>query len=159
MVLAVLLMPFFKNDASLEKRQLAKLPAYLENGHLNLNFSDQFESFVNDNLPLRASLLTASNQLKGELLHAQTSNVIVGEQGWLFYNYETGVTTTVTPVLSFGFCGAKSDARYECGQGCIPTSSDLASLSHLPLKGTAFSALAASPQTGIYRDTHSSKYL
>ena len=43
--LPMLLMPFFKNDASLEKRSLAKLPSYLEDGRLNLDFSDQFESF------------------------------------------------------------------------------------------------------------------
>ena len=86
--LPMLLMPFFKNDASLEKRQLAKLPAYVEGGRLNLNFSDQFEAYVNDHLPLRAHLLTASNTLKGELLHTQASNVIVGEDGWLFYGTE-----------------------------------------------------------------------
>ena len=35
--------------------------------------------------------------------------------------YETGVTETVTPVLSLrsGFLGAKSDARYDCGQGAF----------------------------------------
>jgi hypothetical protein len=30
--------------------------------------------------------------------------------------YKTGVTMAVTPVLSLGFCGAKDDARYSCGQ-------------------------------------------
>ena len=30
--------------------------------------------------------------------------------------YEIGVTIAVTPILSLGFCGAKSDARYNCGQ-------------------------------------------
>ena len=96
--LPMLLMPFFKNDASLEKRQLAKLPAYLEKGRLNLNYSDQFESFVSDNLPLRAYLLTASNRLKGEILHAQTSNVIVGRDGWLFYNSEAADYMNTNPM-------------------------------------------------------------
>ena len=87
--LPMLLMPFFKNDASLEKRALAEFPDYLIDGRLNLNFSDEFESWVSDNLPLRAQLLTASNTLKGELLHAQTSNVIDGKDGWLFYGTES----------------------------------------------------------------------
>lgn len=87
--LPMLLMPFFKNDASLEKRALAKFPDYLIDGRLNLNFSDEFESWISDNLPLRARLLTASNTLKGELLHAETSNVIVGKDGWLFYGTES----------------------------------------------------------------------
>ena len=86
--LPMLLMPFFRNDASLEKRALAKFPAYLSEGRLNLQFSDQFESWLNDHLPLRAQLLTASNTLKGELLHEQSSNVIVGRGGWLFFNSE-----------------------------------------------------------------------
>ena len=83
-----LLSPFFKNDASLEKRALAKFPAYLSEGKLNLEFSDQFESWLNDHLPLRAKLLTVSNLLRGELLRGQTSNVIVGREGWLFFASE-----------------------------------------------------------------------
>ncbi|MBR5366616.1 MAG: hypothetical protein IK132_10285 [Clostridia bacterium] len=86
--LPMLLMPFFKNDSTLEKRSLAKLPSYLEDGRLNLDFSDQFESYASDHFPLRAELLTASNTIKGELLHAQSSNVIVGRDGWLFFNSE-----------------------------------------------------------------------
>ena len=86
--LPMALMPFFHNDASLEKRALAKFPAYLADGRLNLQFSDQFESWVNDHLPLRPQLLTASNTLRGELLHGQTSNVIVGKEGWLFFQSE-----------------------------------------------------------------------
>ena len=86
--LPMALAPFFHNDASLEKRALAKLPAYLADGRLNLDFSDEFESYVSDRLPLRAQLLTASNVLKGELLHTETSNVIVGREGWLYFNTE-----------------------------------------------------------------------
>ena len=86
--LPMLLSPVFKNDAGLEKRDLAALPAFVEDGRLNLDFSDQFEAFVNDNLPLRAQLLTASNLLGGELLHGQSANVIVGRDGWLFYSVE-----------------------------------------------------------------------
>ena len=83
-----LLMPFFKNDASLEKRSLAKFPAYLSEGKLNLQFSDQFEFWLNDHLPLRSQLLTVSNRIGGELLRGQTSNVIVGKKGWLFFASE-----------------------------------------------------------------------
>ena len=86
--LPALLMPFFKNDASIEKRELTEFPAYISEGKLNLQFSDQFESWFNDHLPLRSQLLSASNYLKGELMHAQTSNVIVGKEGWLFFASE-----------------------------------------------------------------------
>ena len=86
--LPMALLPFFHNDASLEKRDLAEFPDYVSEGKLNLQFSDQFESWVSDHLPLRAQLLTASNTVKGELLHGQTSNVIVGKDGWLFFASE-----------------------------------------------------------------------
>ena len=86
--LPALLMPFFKNDASIEKRELTEFPEYISEGKLNLQFSDQFESWFNDHLPLRSQLLSASNYLKGELMHAQTSNVIVGKEGWLFFASE-----------------------------------------------------------------------
>ncbi|MCR5005243.1 MAG: hypothetical protein K6A77_05010, partial [Clostridiales bacterium] len=86
--LPMALMPFFKNDARLEKRALAKRPSYLADGRLNLDFSDQFEAWVNDSLPLRAKVLTVSNYLQGELLHGQTSNVIDGRDGWLFFASE-----------------------------------------------------------------------
>ena len=86
--LPMALMPFLKNDARIEKRALAKLPRYWQEGRLNLDFSDEFESWLNDRLPLRSQLLTGANAVKGELLHADTSNVIVGREGWLFYNVE-----------------------------------------------------------------------
>ncbi len=86
--LPMALMPFLKSSAKIEKRELAKLPPYLKEGRLNLDFSDGFESWINDRLPLRSQLLTCANAVKGELLHADTSNVIVGKQGWLFYSVE-----------------------------------------------------------------------
>lgn len=82
------LFPFFKNDAGLEKRALAELPDYLSDGKLNEQFSDQFESWVSDHLPLRAQLLTAANTIQGELLHSKSSNVIDGKDGWLFFASE-----------------------------------------------------------------------
>ena len=81
-------MPFVKNDASLEKRELAKLPAYMENGRLNIDFSTQFEAWFNDRIPFRPQLLSAANAIKGEVLHAPTSNAIIGRKGWLFYESE-----------------------------------------------------------------------
>ncbi len=82
------LYPFFKNDPGLEKRALAELPDYLSDGTPNRQFSDQFEAWVSDHLPLRAQLLTAANTVRGELLHGQTANVIDGRDGWLFFAAE-----------------------------------------------------------------------
>jgi len=82
-------MPFVKNDTSLEKRELNKFPAYMEKGRLNVDFSTQFEAWLNDRIPFRPELLSAANLVKGELLHASTSNVIVGKDGWLYYQSES----------------------------------------------------------------------
>lgn len=87
--LPMLLMSFVKNDTmKLEKRKQNPLPAYLENGRLNVNFSDGFEGWLNDRIPFRAQLLSAANFIRGEVLHAESSNVIVGREGWLFFNSE-----------------------------------------------------------------------
>ena len=86
--LPLILMPFFKNSAELEKRELAKFPSFIEDGKFNVDFSTQFESWFNDRLPLRAYLLSASNFIKSEVLKAPSSNVLVGKDGWLFYESE-----------------------------------------------------------------------
>ena len=83
------LMPVAPNNAEIEKRELTKFPAYMENGRLNIDFSNQFEFWLNDRIPYRAELLAASNMLKSEMLHAPSSNVIVGKEGWLFYETES----------------------------------------------------------------------
>lgn len=82
-------MPFFKNDASLEKRELSPLPSFFIEKRLNIQFSTQFESWLNDRIPLRANILSAANAIKGETLETPTSNVIIGKEGWLYYNYES----------------------------------------------------------------------
>ena len=86
--LPLILMPFVKNDAEIEKRELTKLPVYYDEGKFNINFSTEFESWFNDRLPLRAFLLSASNFIKSEVLKAPSSNVLVGNDGWLFYDTE-----------------------------------------------------------------------
>ena len=83
------LMPFFKTDAKLEKRELTPMPAFMEKGRLNINFSEQFEKWFNDRLPFRANLLTYANVVKGEFFHESASNVIVGKDGWLFFDEES----------------------------------------------------------------------
>ncbi|MBR4513806.1 MAG: hypothetical protein IKO61_02835 [Lachnospiraceae bacterium] len=83
------LMPVAPDNGEIEKRELTKFPAYMAEGRLNVDFSNQFESWLNDRIPYRAELLAASNTIKSELLHAPSSNVIVGKDGWLFYETES----------------------------------------------------------------------
>ena len=84
----LVLMPFIKNNAEIEKRELTEFPSFINEGRFNVNFSEQFESWFNDRLPLRSYLLSTANFLKSEILKAPSSNVIVGKDGWLFYETE-----------------------------------------------------------------------
>lgn len=87
--LPLVMKPFACDNGEIEKRELAPLPSLTkETGGINTDFSTQFESYTNDRLPLRAELLAAAGYLKGELLHSETSNVICGRDGWLFFKDE-----------------------------------------------------------------------
>ncbi|MCR4688731.1 MAG: hypothetical protein K5745_04165 [Saccharofermentans sp.] len=83
------LMPFLKSDEQIEKRELTAMPSFISEGSFNTSFSDQFESFLNDRIPFRSQLLAVTGLIKGELFHNATSNVIVGNDSWLFYEEES----------------------------------------------------------------------
>ena len=86
--LPILLMPFFKNSSTIEKRELATFTSFITDDKFNVDFSTEFEAWFNDRLPLRSYLLSVSNFLKSEVLKAPSSNVIVGKNGWLYYETE-----------------------------------------------------------------------
>ena len=87
----------------------------------------RLEERANQRLPLEGKLSAArlTDEVAGGLpcCFAPHNNSvllrkIVVEPGYNHLKgYEIGVTIAVTPILSLGFCGAKSDARYNCGQG------------------------------------------
>ena len=87
-MLPLALMPFFKNNAEIEKRELSKFPSFMTYGKFNVRFSEEFEAWFNDRLPLRAYLLSTANFVKSEVLKAPSSNVLVGKDGFLFYETE-----------------------------------------------------------------------
>ena len=78
-------MPFAASSEQLEKRELAKAPELIENGHLNTSFSEQAEEWYNDRLPFRAELLEVGGMIKSEIFKAPSANVIHGRDGWLFF--------------------------------------------------------------------------
>lgn len=79
--------PFIKNDASKEKRQLAEFPSVkTEEGKLNFEFFDEFESYFSEHFAFRQQLVTADGRLKSALTKTSADNdVIVGKDGWLYY--------------------------------------------------------------------------
>ncbi|MBR6873365.1 MAG: hypothetical protein IKN17_07680 [Ruminococcus sp.] len=80
------LMPFVESNAEIEKKALTEMPAFISEGKINTNFSEQFESWFNDRLPLRSQLLSAANLVKSELLTSPSSNVITGSDGYIFFD-------------------------------------------------------------------------
>lgn len=81
------LTPFMKSDASKEKRQLAEFPSVkTEEGKLNFEFFDEFESYFSEHFAFRQQLVTADGRLKSALAKTSADNdVIVGKDGWLYY--------------------------------------------------------------------------
>ncbi len=88
-ILPIILMQFIKNDKQIEKKALTKMPNYIINGKINMNFPNEFESWFNDNMPFRSELLSFNNIIKSEILKVPSSNVITGKNGYLFYESES----------------------------------------------------------------------
>ncbi len=79
--------PFMKGDASKEKRQLAEFPSIKnDEGNLNFEFFDEFESYFSEHFAFRQQLVTADGRLKSAFTKTSADNdVIVGKDGWLYY--------------------------------------------------------------------------
>ena len=53
----IILMQFIKNDAQIEKKELAKMPDYIVDSKINMNYPDEFESWFNDRFGFRKNLI------------------------------------------------------------------------------------------------------
>ncbi len=72
-------------DTNLEKRELASMPAF--SWETIEDYPGLLESYVNDHLPLRDILIRASSRINYYALHTSANrDVILGKDGWLFYN-------------------------------------------------------------------------
>ncbi len=84
----VLTMPFIEvdNSESGENRQLASLPKVSNEGEVNLQFFNEFDSYLNDNFNYRSTLITLDAYLKEQVFNTSfESEVIIGDDGWLFF--------------------------------------------------------------------------
>lgn len=87
LVVPLLGMPFFHEDASSEKRDLAPAPTLTtEDGALNLNVLSDAGAYFSDHFAFRSMLVDADATIKQRLFGtSSTSNVVVGTNGWLYY--------------------------------------------------------------------------
>jgi alginate O-acetyltransferase complex protein AlgJ len=83
---ATILMP--KSSIShAENRQLASMPELFFNMNTVKDYPDRFETYYNDNFGFRSTLLGWLSDIKVRLLHkSPVSTVILGKEGWLYYN-------------------------------------------------------------------------
>lgn len=83
-------MPFVADDGEAEKRDLAPAPALVrEDGSVNPNVLADAGAYLADHFAFRNALVEANATLKQRLFATSAvSDVIVGRDGWLFYEGE-----------------------------------------------------------------------
>ncbi len=76
------LMPVVKSDMSREKRAAAKFPKF------DLKFCENLDTYFTDNFAFRQQLSTLDATYKAFVFHTsnQPDRVVVGKDGWLFYD-------------------------------------------------------------------------
>ncbi|MDO5108245.1 MAG: hypothetical protein Q4D39_08210, partial [Coriobacteriaceae bacterium] len=88
LVLPLAGMPFSNSGGTedAEKREEAVLPALLVDGRPNLGFFSGLDAWYNDHFAFRAQLVDANASLREALfMESSVGNVIVGSDGWLYY--------------------------------------------------------------------------
>lgn len=87
LLVGVATIPLIRQDGTAEKRILAKAPSIRdEEGRLNLaDFSAQFEDWLDDHIGLRAFWTQQYARLHAAMGSSVSDQVILGEDGWLYY--------------------------------------------------------------------------
>lgn len=80
-----LAMPFYKNDGSSQKRAPAEFPKLITENKLNLSFPKEFEDWLQDHIAWRDELVTLRSRALAGLQTSSDKQVILGEDGWLYY--------------------------------------------------------------------------
>ena len=80
---------FLPVDADADGRDLAPFPAFVEEGHFNSDFFNEFDAWLTDHFAVRRYFINANSAVKENLFRTGSDQVIVGEDGFLFYNETT----------------------------------------------------------------------
>ena len=87
LLLPLVCMPFASSDASAEKRELARAPQLMIDGRPNVNVLSEAGDYFADHFAFRSLLVECDSTLKQKLfLTSATDNVVVGNNGWLYYS-------------------------------------------------------------------------
>lgn len=86
-LLAVVTMPFIRQDGASEKRILAAFPSvWAEDGGLNLQFPAQFEDWLDDHVGMRGIWRQDYAALHAAMGASVSDQVIIGKDGWLYFD-------------------------------------------------------------------------
>lgn len=80
---------FLKTDADADGRDLAPFPAFWEEGAFNADFFNEFDAWLTDHFAARRYFINAGSTVKENVFRTGSDQVIVGEDGFLFYNETT----------------------------------------------------------------------
>ena len=86
LALPMLSMPFFKNQESAEKREMAAFPSVLKDGAINSRFAGELDDYVRDHIGFRNQMVKGNTVLMAKLFgESSEDDVILGRNGWLYY--------------------------------------------------------------------------
>ncbi len=89
--MAICLIPFagmtvYRTDTTTENKTLAEFPSLVEDGSVNLDFSDELGDYFEDHFAFRQQLVNADALIQGTVFHElNVDTVIHGKNGWLYY--------------------------------------------------------------------------
>lgn len=110
MALPALSLPFFKNQANTEKRELSSFPVLRTENGFNRNYTAELSDWVKDHVGFRSLMVSAKRRIRAELFgESAEGSVILGREGRLFYR-ETLKDFQNLPTLSArgAACAARS---------------------------------------------------
>ena len=89
--MAVLLIPFVgmtvaKTNWTTENKPLSEFPAFIEEGKVNVDFLEECGTYFEDHFALRPHMVNLNAWIQDTFLNqAATDQVILGEDGWMYY--------------------------------------------------------------------------
>ena len=81
------LLPIVGSDENSENRELSEMPSFVEDGHVNSNWGNEFETYFSEHFALRGKLVTLDSLIKSSVFKTSSNEkVTVGKNGWLYFS-------------------------------------------------------------------------
>ncbi len=79
-------MTFFRTDTTTENKTLAEFPSLVEDGALNLDFTDELGAYFEDHFAFRQQLVNTDALIQSKVFdESNVDTVTNGSDGWLYY--------------------------------------------------------------------------